>query len=83
MMAAPNVDTRVRASDLWHEGPRKRSKVWGIGDVLVLPGANRVCRWVIRNVTSAGVVELEQTNSGTRVWWTTTIDRLPAKEMAR
>lgn len=78
-MPSDYVDIRVRAADLWHTGPRRPSKTWAVGDVLVVSTAGRPCRWVIRTLTATGDVELEQTNSGTGVWWRTTLDRLPPK----
>ncbi|WP_158685480.1 hypothetical protein [Microbacterium halophytorum] len=82
-MPADYVDTRIRPSDLWDEGPRPKSTRWRVGDVLVLPDGDRVRRWVIRTLTGSGDVELEQTNAGAGVWWRTTLDRLPAKGKTR
>lgn len=58
-------------------GRRPATPTWTVGDVVTIDGA----RWKIRTITTVQV-ELEAL-AGDQVWWTTTPDRLPAKEADR
>jgi hypothetical protein len=57
--------------------PRPRTAEWEVGDTVNL---GRV-RWIIRTITGDGV-ELEASNTPTRIWWTTTLGMLPVKAVA-
>lgn len=67
-VTAPN-DLRVAGAV-----PRKQSPSWRQGDIVHV---DRV-RWIIRVLTGSHV-ELEALNARCGIWWTTTLDKLPAK----
>lgn len=55
--------------------PRPATAAWAEGDTFTLGST----RWIVRVVRGAHV-ELEASNVPAGIWWTTTTDKLPAKD---
>jgi hypothetical protein len=54
----------------------KTRPAWKVGDQIIVGNV----RWIIR-ILRGQHVELEAANVPAGIWWSTTLDRLPAKEV--